>query len=256
MNALVVTPLSPESLFTEEDLHLLDPLRIPEHVAIIMDGNRRWAKQRALPGIVGHTQGAAMLRKVVQAATELGIRVLTVYAFSTENWQRSPIEIKTLMHIFKSYLRDQRESMIKQGVRLETIGDLSKFPEDILKEICYSKEATKHCAKIDLVLALNYGGRDDLRRAVQAMIEDHATGRLSGEKITENIIAGYLDTAQWKDPELFIRTSGEKRLSNFLLWQLSYAEVYITDVLWPDFDEKELLNAVLDFQQRNRRWGG
>ncbi len=255
MNAFAVETLRSGGYFSDKDLLHFDPTRVPEHIAIAMDGNRRWAKRRGMPAMVGHAQGASMLLKVVQAAIELGVKVLTVYAFSTENWQRSSLEIEALMLLFKNYLRDQRESMIKQGVRLATIGDLGRFPADVLAELELSKEATCSNTKIDLVLALNYGARDDICRAAKAIVKDYTTGKLSEPDVTETMFASYLDTARWRDPELFIRTSGEKRLSNFLLWELSYAEVYITDVLWPDFDEKELLNAVLDYQQRNRRWG-
>ncbi len=233
----------------------IDPKRIPEHIAIVMDGNRRWARHKGLPAIAGHARGADMLFAIVKAAKAIGVKILTVYAFSTENWHRSSIEIEALMYLFKKTLRDEREFMRTQGVRLSTIGCLERFPKDVLEEIDISKEATADGGSLDLVLALNYGGRDDIRRAAQRILEDYSAGRLPTRDITEAIFSNYLYTAQWKDPDLFIRTSGEKRLSNFLLWQLSYAEVYITDVLWPDFDEKELLLAIADFQKRDRRCG-
>lgn len=230
--------------------------KVPHHVAIIMDGNRRWAKQQGLPSIVGHWKGAETLTNIVRAAKKIGIKVLTVYAFSTENWGRSSEEIEALMDLFKAYLRDQREPMLLDGVRLSAIGDLTKMPADVVREFEISKTHTQDCKKIDLVLAFNYGGRDDIRRAVVAMMGDLQNGILAKEDVTEQMIGRYLDTARWPDPEILIRTSGEKRQSNFLLWQLSYSEFYHTDVLWPDFDEQELLKAVNEFQKRQRRLGG
>ncbi len=258
MNSLLMEdPYTHRDLqFDQESLSSLDFSNVPEHVAIIMDGNRRWAKNRNLPPMLGHAQGAATLLKVVEAAIRFGVKVLTVYAFSTENWQRSKFEIATLMQIFKKNLLQQRGPMIEQGVRLQTIGDLKRFPRDLLEVLEESCRVTKGGDKIDLVLALNYGGRDDIRRAVLAIVDDVAAGLMKKEELSEEKISSYLDTAKWCDPTLFIRTSGEKRLSNFLLWQLSYTEVYITDVLWPDFDERELLLALLDYQQRQRRLGG
>lgn len=242
--------------FASDLFHRLDPTRIPYHVAVIMDGNRRWARKRGLPSLFGHRAGATNLNRIVQAAADFGVKVLTVYSFSTENWNRSSAEIQALFHIIKTYLRNKREEMIAQGVRLQTIGDLSRFPEDVLQELEESRRATSHCTRIELVLALNYGGRDDIRRAAIALLEDFSKGKITKEAISEEIFAGYLDTSAWGDPDLFIRTSGEWRISNFLLWQLSYAEVYITDVLWPDFDERQLLLALEDYQQREKRLGG
>jgi undecaprenyl diphosphate synthase len=228
---------------------------IPEHIAIIPDGNRRWARRKGLPAMVGHAQGAVALQNIVGAAAKYGIKTLTVYTFSTENWSRSNEEVDTLLKLFKKNLIDLREMMVAQGVRFDTIGDLSRFPEDLLKELQKTKEATKEGTQIELVLAMNYGGRDEICRAVKTILEECAGSGFKDLNLTESTFARYLDTAKWKDPELFIRTSGEKRLSNFLLWQLSYAEVYITEVLWPDFDEKELQKALIDFQKRERRRG-
>lgn len=257
MNAVVLDNTSLlEKAFVSEGSNRLDPSRIPHHVAIIMDGNRRWARKRGLPALFGHRAGEANLKRIVNAAADYGIKVLTVYAFSTENWNRSAAEVQGLMHILKTYLRNEREEMIAQGVRLQTIGDLSRFPKEVLDELEESRRATAHCTHIELVLALNYGGRDDIRRAAIALLDDVASGKIEKEAISEEIFASYLDTSAWGDPDLFIRTSGEWRISNFLLWQLSYTEVYITDVLWPDFDERQLLLALVDFQQRDRRLGG
>jgi len=233
----------------------LNPLRIPEHVAIVMDGNRRWAKRQGLPPMAGHWKGADVLTEIVRAASELNIQVLTVYAFSTENWKRTSMEIKTLMRLFKTYLARQRKSMVEEGVRLNVIGDLSRFPKDVLHVLEETIDATQDGKKLDLVLALNYGGRDELRRAVKKIVDDCLSHKLAKEEITEEVIASYLDTAQWKDPDLLIRTSGENRISNFLLWQISYTEVLITDVLWPDFSKQDLLRAVLEYQKREMRVG-
>lgn len=249
-------PLTEASLYSSDDLCQLNPDKVPHHVAIITDGNRRWAKKRGMPTTMGHLKGAETLTKIVKAASELGIRVLTIYAFSTENWNRSKEEVDALMTLFKMYLRKQREPMLKQGVRLGTIGNFALIPKSVICELEMTCKATEQCEKIDLVLAINYGGRDDIRRAFLAMVADYESGKLSKEHFSEQKISEYLDTARWPDPELVIRASGEKRQSNFLLWQSSYSEFYHTDVLWPDFDEKELLKAVLEFQERKRRLGG
>jgi len=261
MNSLIIdetqaVEFDNEELFSPEELAEVTRSPIPHHVAIIMDGNRRWAKRRHLPCTVGHGKGADTTTRIVQAAAKLGIKVLTVYSFSTENWGRSAEEVEALMHLFKMYLCQQKDFMIQEGVRLETIGDLRRFPSDVRAVLDDCREATKHGEKIDFVLALNYGGRDDIRRAVLAMIEDCENGKLAKETITEKTVSNYLDTAKWPDPQLLIRTSGEKRLSNFLMWQLSYAELYVTDILWPDFTEKDLLEAVRVYQRRERRLGG
>ncbi len=258
MNSLIIEEphlCEKETIYSEDSLSEIDRLRIPHHIAIIMDGNRRWAKKHGLPPMFGHWKGAETLTEIVRAASELGIKVLTVFAFSTENWGRSPEEVDALMHLFKNYLIGQKEPMAEEGVRLEVIGDIQRLPQDVQDVLEETKRATAHGKKIDLVLALNYGGRDDIRRAVVSMIEDHEKGNLSKEEISEETIARYLDTAEWPDPEILIRTSGEKRQSNFLLWQLSYSEFYHTEVLWPDFDETALLQAVKEYQNRERRLG-
>lgn len=258
MNAACEEQISSPRLqiYSKEELSCLDPEKIPCHIAIIMDGNRRWAKNQGLPPVMGHWKGADTLMRIVRAAAEMGIKILTVYAFSKENWQRSKEEIDVLMHIYKTYLESQQETMLREGVRLTTIGDISAFPDFLTEVLKNSKAITADCKTIDLVMALNYGGRDDIRRAFLAMIEDYEKGILSKHQVTEGLIAKYLDTAAYPDPEILIRTSGEKRQSNFLLWQLSYSEFYHTDILWPDFDERELLKAVCDYQKRDRRFGG
>lgn len=243
-------------LFSEEQLASLVQDRIPEHIAIIMDGNRRWAQRHGLPSVIGHWRGADTLTHIVRAAVALGIKILTVYAFSKENWQRSKEEIDALMHLYKTYLELQRGPMIREGVRLRTIGDLSALPLPVARELDISKSLTKECHKIDLVMAFNYSGRDDIRRAFMHMMEDVENGLITKQAVTEALIGEYLDTAQYPDPDLLIRTSGEMRQSNFLLWQVSYSEFYHTDVLWPDFDEKEFLKAIQAYQKRERRFGG
>lgn len=227
---------------------------VPRHVAIIMDGNRRWALQRELPSLVGHWHGAETLTEVVRAAADLGIQTVTVYAFSTENWSREPEEVEGLMRLFSVFLKDKRPQLVAEGVKLDAIGDLSRLPEGVRAELEATRHATAQGGRINLVLALNYGGRDELRRAVQKILDGHA--RCPIEQVTERDIAQALDTAPWGDPELLIRTSGELRISNFLLWQLSYAEFFVTDILWPDFNREALETAVRAFQQRHRRWGG
>lgn len=241
------------SLATENSVKLN---RVPRHIAVIMDGNRRWAKRHCVPTMVGHWKGAEALTNIVETASNMGVKVMTVFAFSTENWNRGSEEVDSLMHLFKMYLVGQRDRMVSEGVKLDAIGNLQKLPTDVKRVLDETKEMTSGGNKIELVLALNYGARDDIRRATISIVEDCAQGKLKKEEISEQVFARYLDTAKWGDPDLLIRTSGEKRLSNFLLWQISYAEVYITDVLWPDFDERELLNAMLEFQRRERRIGG
>ncbi|CAM0117838.1 Isoprenyl transferase [Rhabdochlamydiaceae symbiont of Dictyostelium giganteum] len=228
---------------------------LPHHVAIIMDGNRRWAKQRGLPSLVGHWQGAQALFRTVQSAIHLGVKVLTVYTFSTENWSRSLEEIQIIMTLLRIHLNSRKAQMIKEGVRVKTIGDLSRLPVKLITCLEEITKSTSQGKNIDLVLAINYGARDDMRRAFMQMMEDHEKGHLKKEEITETLIGRYLDTASWKDPDLIIRTSGEHRLSNFLLWQSSYSELYITNTLWPDFDEGHLKEAITEFQKRNRRIG-
>lgn len=258
MNAVCERSLSTDTtqMYTHEEISCLNPERVPAHVAIIMDGNRRWAKQRGLSPLLGHWKGADTLTRIVRAAADLNIKILTVYAFSKENWQRSKEEIDALMHIYKTYLELQREPMLREGVRLSTIGDLSGMPPAVAEALRVSESITAHGKKINLVMAFNYGGRDDIRRAFIRIMEDCEKGLLSKHQITENVIAQYLDTAPYPDPDILIRTSGEKRQSNFLLWQGSYSEFYHTEVLWPDFDEHELLKAVYEYQKRDRRFGG
>ncbi len=228
---------------------------IPRHVAIIMDGNRRWAKKRFLPISEGHRRGAETLTKIIKIASDTGVKVLTVFAFSTENWNRPKVEVSIVLDLLKIYLLKERKNMIKNGIRLESIGDLAPFPDDLKKVLAETKQATSLGDKIQLVLALNYGGRDDLKRAIVKIVEDVEEGLMQKEDITEALISSRLDTSSFGDPDLLIRPGGEKRISNFLLWQFSYSEVFLTDVLWPDFNEEDFAKAVLEYQKRDRRLG-
>ena len=245
-----------QNIYTEKEVALLDLETIPEHIVIVMDGNRRWAKKRGLPVELGYSKGAKQLELIVKAAAEIGVKTLTAYSFSTENWNRSQLEIKIVIELLETYLKEKKTQLVQEGVRLSTIGDMSGLPFSLQQILHETTEATQFGDQIELVLALNYGGRDEIRRAFLRMVKAQQKGKLDWNEVTEQTIASYLDTASWKDPELFIRPSGEKRLSNFLIWQISYSELYVTDVLWPDFSPKNLLEAIIDFQKRNRRYGG
>ncbi len=240
-----------QSLFS-----LIDPRKIPKHVAIIMDGNRRWAKQRDLTSVMGHWEGAETLIEIVQSAAKLGVETLTVYSFSTENWERPEFEVESLMQIFEFYLSSKRDLMIREGIRLDAIGDISRLPETVKKALEETKQATQEGKRINLVIALNYGARDEIRRAILKILNEHKDQKISQDMLTEEFISRYLDTNRWGDPDLLIRTSGELRVSNFLLWQICYTELYVTNVLWPDFSEMDFYKAILDFQNRQRRYGG
>lgn len=238
--------------FSDEELYSIDPTRVPKHIAMILDGNRRWARQKNAPKVTeGHRMGADVVLDIVKAAKELGVKTVTLYVFSTENWLRERSEVLALMWMFETYIRHQTPEMVKHQIRFNTIGDLSRFSESIQDAIEHAKLATKECRGLDVVFAMNYGARDEIKRAIQKMIQDH----LSPDEITETKIASYLDTAQFPDPDLLIRTGGDDRISNFLLWQLSYAEFYITNKLWPDFRPIDLLNAITEYQERERRLG-
>lgn len=241
--------------FSYEELAQIDKDNIPKHIAIIPDGNRRWALERCGDHALGHQQGCDTLLDIVQAASEIGIRTLTLYSFSTENWQRPQDEVDFLLMLLKNYVIDQCQTMVDQDIRLETIGDLTPLPFSVRDEIEKTKIATKDCKKIDLVLAVNYGSRNEMARAVQKILQDSRQNKLEESAIDEAMINSYLDTSKWPDPELLIRTSGELRISNFLLWQLSYAELYFPKILWPDFKPSHLLDAVRQYQQRIRRLG-
>lgn len=249
-------PAAPNTIFSPQQFALLDKARVPAHIAIIPDGNRRWAKKKLSNITSGYRVGADNLLNIVKAAKEIGVKVITFYVFSTENWNRSSLETSTFMWLLESYLIEQCQSMIEQGVRLQTIGNISRLSENIQKTLRETKAATAHCDKIEMVMAINYGSRDEICRAVHSILDDCQADRLKKEEVTETVIKSYLDTASWVDPDLLIRTSGELRISNFLLWQCSYAEFYTAEVLWPEFTSQHLLEAVLHFQNRQRRLGG
>lgn len=246
-----IRPLSMTEYYTHEQIEQLDPAKIPSHVAIIMDGNRRFAKKKSCQISQGHRQGADTSIDILKAAKELGIKWVTLFAFSTENWNREPAEVAGILWLLETYIRAQIPEMVKSGVRFQTIGDLSRFPEGVLSSIEAAIAATRHCDSLDLIFAMNYGARDEMKRAIQRMIQD----QLNESDITEKTISSYLDTAKVPDPDLLIRTSGEMRISNFLLWQLSYTEIYVTETLWPEFTPHHLLEAVLEYQKRERRSG-
>lgn len=247
--------MSEPHFFSFDELEALKKSPIPHHIAIIPDGNRRWAMQQESTHIEGHQQGADIIIDIVRAAKELGIQAITFYAFSTENWLRPQEEVDALMWLIESYLREQKNKMIAEGIRLTTIGDESNLTESLVNTIIETKEATSTCSNIDLVLAINYGGRDEIARSVKKIINEVDKGKLSREGITEDTITQFLDTAGKTDPELMIRTSGEMRISNFLIWQLTYSEIYVADVFWPDFSPSHLYDAIIEYQRRDRRLG-
>jgi undecaprenyl diphosphate synthase len=251
-----LTEIKGNEIFTPDQLRQVDPSRIPQHIAIIPDGNRRWAKKNFLLPELGHRAGADQLLNIVNAAIELGVKTLTFYIFSTENWSRPQREVNAHLRLLEEYLVAQRQRMIDYGIRFTTIGDLAPFSENILREIDTTVEATAKENKIHVIFALNYGGRDDIIRAFRDIIKDYDSGSLKIEDISEELVSKHLDTKGTPDPDLLIRTSGELRVSNFLLWQISYSEIYVCDVLWPDFTPNHLFNAVQTFQHRERRLGG
>lgn len=231
-------------------------MNIPQHVAIILDGNGRWAKSKGMPRNYGHTAGAKNVEVICEDAYNLGIKYLTLYAFSTENWNRPDSEVEALMKLLNTYLKNCIKRANKNDMRVRILGDISRLDEKFQNTILELEEATKENAGLNLQIALNYGSRDEMIRAMKKMFADYDEKKLSIEDITEDKFAGYLDTQGIPDPDLMIRTSGEQRLSNYLLWQLAYSEFYFTPVPWPDFDKKELEKAIEVYNQRDRRYGG
>ncbi len=229
---------------------------IPKHIAIIMDGNGRWARKRGLPRIIGHREGMARVREIVRACVELDIRILTLYAFSVENWKRPKSEINTLMRFLEEFLERERDNLIKNEIRLKIIGRFNEFPRSISDKLNKIEHITQDNKKLFLNLALNYGGRAEIVDATKKVIKEVLENKLRVEDIDEKVFANYLYTAGIPDPDLLIRTSGEMRISNFLLWQVSYCEIYITQKYWPDFKKKDLEIAITEYQQRERRFGG
>ena len=234
----------------------MENLVIPKSIDIILDGNGRWAKKRNLPRAMGHKAGCETLEKTVEDCVRLGVECLTVYAFSTENWKRSAIEVGALMKLLRFYMVKLIDVANRNNVKAVMIGDESRFEPDIRKGIRKLTEATKNNTGMVFAFAINYGGRDEIKRAVENIVDDVESGKLSKENISEELISSYLDTDDLPDPDLLIRTSGELRVSNFLLWQIAYSEFYITDTLWPDFDKEELLKAIESYSHRQRRFGG
>ena len=233
----------------------LDPARLPAHVAIIMDGNGRWAKKRMLNRVKGHEQGADIVRMAVRTSRELGINVFTLYAFSTENWQRPEIEVSALMSLLKRFLKSEKKDMLKHNIRLNAIGEVERLPNSVNAMLKETMQATENNTGMVLNLALSYGARSEIVRMVQQLSETVAEGKLRPEAIDEEMVSAHLYTRNIPDPDLLIRTSGEMRISNFLLWQIAYAEIYITDTLWPDFTKGEYLQILKDYQGRDRRFG-
>ena len=234
----------------------MENLVIPKSIAIILDGNGRWAERRNLPRAMGHKAGCETLEKTVEDCVRLGVECLTVYAFSTENWKRSALEVGALMKLLRFYMVKLIDVANKNNVKAVMIGDESRFEPDIRKGIKKLIEATKNNTGMVFAFAINYGGRDEIKRAVENIADDVESGKILKSDISEELISSYLDTKDLPDPDLLIRTSGELRVSNFLLWQIAYSEFYITDTLWPDFDKEELLKAIESYSHRQRRFGG
>jgi undecaprenyl diphosphate synthase len=229
--------------------------KLPSHVAIIMDGNGRWAQQRGLDRVFGHQQGVTALREVIETAAELGIKYLTLYAFSTENWGRPDEEVSALMGIMVQSLNKETETLIKNNIRLKTIGDVDRLAPDVKERLFETIQLTSVCTGLNLVVALSYSSRWEIIEATRKISYNVKNGLLDAEKFGETDFENYLSTSGIPDPELMIRTSGELRISNFLLWQLAYTELYFTEILWPDFGKEEFYKAIIDFQKRERRFG-
>lgn len=228
----------------------------PRHVAIIMDGNGRWASARHMPRLMGHRAGVAAVRNVVRAAGDIGLEYLTLYSFSSENWKRPRTEINDLMGLLRFYLRDDLEELHRNGVQIRVIGAKSQLEGDIVDLIEHAQKRTQDNTKLKLIVAFNYGGQDEIVEAARRIAEDAAAGKIAPADVTRDLFASYLATAGIPDPEIVIRTSGEQRLSNFLIWQSAYSEFVFTDTLWPDFGRAELIAAIREFQGRDRRFGG
>jgi undecaprenyl diphosphate synthase len=233
----------------------LDASQLPAHVAIIMDGNGRWAKKRLLNRIMGHERGSDTVRTIVRTSREIGIRYLTLYAFSTENWQRPKTEVEALMTLLKRFLKSEKSEMLQNGIRLRVIGQINRLPSGVRKALEETMTATRDNRRMDLILALSYGSRTEIVDMVQALAEKVRQGQIDPQAINAEVIADHLYTREIPDPDLLIRTSGEMRISNFLLWQIAYSEIFVTPTLWPDFSKDELLQILKDFQGRERRYG-
>ncbi len=233
----------------------IDKEKLPHHIAVIMDGNGRWAKLRLLNRISGHMKGVDAVREVVTACRELGIKILTLYAFSMENWRRPKEEVTALMKLLKEYLIHEADEMVRNNIRLSAIGRAEDLPRDVRETLSETIRKTERCSGMVLNLALSYGGRSEILQAVQTILAEVQAGKIKPEEINFQRFSEHLWTRGMPDPDLLIRTSGEFRISNFLLWQIAYTELYVTETLWPDFDRKELYKAILDYQTRERRFG-
>jgi len=229
--------------------------RIPKHVAIIMDGNGRWAKKQGLMRIFGHRRGVDAVRDAIEFAAEVGIQYVTMYAFSTENWNRPAIEVNALMQLLVDSIEKELPALMKNGIRLKTLGNIAELPGNCAAQLKKAEELTKDNAKTTLVLALSYSGRWDIIEAMKKIGNDIKEGKIQPNEVDDSVVSAALNTAQYPDPDLLIRTSGEQRISNFLLWEIAYSEVYFTNVLWPDFTKNHFLDAILDYQSRERRFG-
>lgn len=233
----------------------IDTERLPRHIAVIMDGNGRWAKQKGKPRVFGHRSGVKSVREISEAAAELGVEYVTLYAFSTENWDRPKLEVNALMRLLIETIHRETNTLNKNNIRLQAIGEIDKLPQATSKALLEGIESTKNNTRMTLVLALNYSGRWDITQAAQQLAERAATGELNPADIDQDMVSNALSTAGMPEPELLIRTSGEARISNFLMWQLAYAELYFSPVFWPDFRKPHLYEAIVDFQSRERRFG-
>ncbi|HPE57555.1 MAG TPA: isoprenyl transferase [Bacteroidales bacterium] len=233
----------------------IDTERLPEHIAIIMDGNGRWARQRSRPRVFGHRHGVTSVRETAEAAAELGVKYLTLYAFSTENWSRPRAEVTALMKLLVQTIHKETKTLHDNNIRLLAVGNLENLPKVTLDELQDAIKETAHHDRMSMILALSYSSRWEITRAIQEMTKDAKQGKLDPDQVNENLISEYLTTKGIPDPELLIRTSGEYRISNFLLWQIAYAELYFTPKFWPDFRKEDLYEAIIDFQKRERRFG-
>ncbi len=247
--------ISIQSMPANTLLSQIDKDRIPNHIAIIMDGNGRWAKKRALPRVVGHEYGVKSVRTVAETAAKLGVKYLTLYTFSTENWNRPQLEVKAIMALLVRTIRKEVETLQKNNIRLRTIGDISALPKEAYKELQEAMELTKNNDRMDLVLALNYSARWDIIQTTKKIAEMVKQGTIDVTSINEELISNTLNTGMLPEPELLIRTSGEYRISNFMLWELAYGEFYFTDIYWPEFDQEAFYRAIVDYQKRERRFG-
>jgi undecaprenyl diphosphate synthase len=234
----------------------IDKQKVPEHVAIIMDGNGRWATKKGMPRTYGHKKGVIVLKEILKASKKLGCKVITVYAFSTENWTRPTEEVDFLINLFSEVLKNEIEEIHEDSTKIKFIGDLTPFPESLKKIISDSEYLTRNNKKFLLNICVNYGGRQEIVKVAKELALKSSCGEIKPSEVNEELFNSELLTRGIKDPELLIRTSGEKRISNFLLWQLAYSEIYISEVMWPDFNEFEFLKAIIDYQSRNRRFGG